>query len=231
MLVKRSVNNYVHRMTKRTYKMRKRAQSQEETRSRIVEATMALHEELGPRQASIKAIAERAGVQRLTVYRHFPDDVALFRACTSHWLELNPPPMPEMWGEISDGRARCRAALGALYAYYRRTRRMWTVSYRDLDEVPALHGPMAEFEGYLAAIRDDLVAHLAPGESIEAAVTATVGHALRFSTWRSLDEQGLDDAEMVALVLAWLAGAELAPAREETQARRVPDPRSSGVEA
>jgi len=77
---------------KRPYQLKKRAMSREETRRKIVEATMHLHEEIGPRATTISAIAERAGVQRLTVYNHFPDETAVFQACTSHWLSLNPPP-------------------------------------------------------------------------------------------------------------------------------------------
>ena len=77
---------------KRRYTLKDRARSQEDTRRRIVEAAVALHEELGPRATSIAAIAERAGVQRLTVYRHLPDEEALFRACTSHWRAAHPLP-------------------------------------------------------------------------------------------------------------------------------------------
>ncbi len=73
-------------MTKRSYNLGQRASSQEETPRRIVDATVALHEEIGPRATTISAIAEKASVQRLTVYRHFPDETELFKACTSHWF-------------------------------------------------------------------------------------------------------------------------------------------------
>lgn len=190
---------------KRNYTLRKRAATQEETRTRIVEATMALHEELGPRATTISAIAERAGVQRLTVYRHFPDDTAVFQACTSHWLSLNPPPDPAQWLKIEDGAQRVRAALSRLYAYYRRTARMWEVSFRDVADVPALQQPMQGVRDYLRALGDGLLDGMGEGAPAPAQ-EATVRHALAYATWASLAEQGLEDSAMVDLVLCWIDG-------------------------
>src|SRR5690349_22261106 len=87
---------------KRPYRMTRRAELEEQTRQRITESAVALHEELGPAQTSISAIAERAGVRRSTIYRHFPDDEALFAACSAHWRAANPPPAPETWMSIQD---------------------------------------------------------------------------------------------------------------------------------
>ena len=190
---------------KRGYTLRRRAERQQETRARIVDAAMELHEKLGPKDTTISAIAERAGVQRLTVYRHFPDDVALFRACTSGWLELNPPPDPGSWRGAAAGAARTQSALRALYDYYRRTERMWTMAYRDRDDVPALHGPMAEFDGYLDAVRAGLLeGWVSTGNGESERRGPVLGHAVRFSTWRSLNDQGLDDGEMAGLIVNWL---------------------------
>lgn len=194
-------------MTKRTYRLKKRAESQEATRARIVEALMQLHEELGPRNATIRAIAERAGVQRLTVYRHFPDDGELFQACTSRWLELNPPPDPRSWNHLENGMERCRAALEALYAYYRGTRRMLTVSFRDEPEVPALRGPMRAFREYLGSISAGLTAALPEHAVSRPGVAETVAHATEFPSWASLADQGLDDSEAAAVAVAWIEGA------------------------
>ncbi len=193
--------------TKRTYRMRDRAKSQEETRKKIVEAAMRLHEEVGPRATTISAIAERAGVQRLTVYRHFPDETAVFQACTSHWLSLNPPPDPKDWAEIPDGQDRFKAATGAFYGYYSRTERMWTAAYRDVDEVPALQQPMAEIAAFLKSVGDDLITALDP-KGINPALAATVRHALQFSTWADLEIQGLSEPEKTDLVQHWVAGLE-----------------------
>lgn len=189
---------------KRPYVMRKRAESQDETRQRIIDATMQLHEEVGPRATTISAIAERAGVQRLTVYRHFPDETAVFQACTSHWLSLNPPPDPAAWGGIADPLQRARAALSAFYAYYDATQRMWTAAYRDETDVPALQGPMAEFRAYVANVGDDLAKQLASGNKPTKQLVATARHALDFSTWSSLKGAGLSDDSMTELVCSWI---------------------------
>ena len=93
-------------MAKRPYKQDKRAKQTGETRQRIVEAVVELHRTVGPANTSISAIADLAGVQRLTVYRHFEDDAAIFRACTSHYLALNPPPDPVAWQNIADAAER-----------------------------------------------------------------------------------------------------------------------------
>ena len=206
-LVNNWVNNYVHLMSrKRPYRMTERARQQEETRQKIVEATMHLHEELGPRATTISAIADRAGVQRLTVYRHFEDETALFAACTAHWLGLNPPPDPATWSSVADAGDRARAAIGAFYRYYAATWRMWTVSYRDLGEVPALRGPMAQFQAHIAVVADDLTGRFAVTGDRQRFVAATTRHILAFPTWASLNDLGLSEEDKVGLALNWIAG-------------------------
>jgi AcrR family transcriptional regulator len=189
---------------KRSYTMRKRAESQDETRQRIVDATMHLHEEVGPRNTTIVAIAERAGVQRLTVYRHFPTDGDLFNACTSHWGALNPPPDPSPWADIADPVMRSVVALSELYGYFSRTQGMWRVSYRDVGEVPALQAPMAQFDAYLGAVAEVLTEAFPEGKRNR--VSATLHHAATFQTWGTLDAQGLSDPMKAATVAAWLLG-------------------------
>jgi AcrR family transcriptional regulator len=192
-------------MEKRKYTLRKRAERQEDTRARIVEAMIAVHEELGPRDATVSAIAERAGVQRLTVYRHFPDDESLFAACTAAWSERHPPPDPADLAKVPDAFARTRQGLESLYRYYRGTRRMWAVSYRDVQQVPAIQAYMAEFERYLDGFRDMLLRGWPVRGRRRNELAATLTLALRFRTWESLEAQGLDDGAMAALVMGWLA--------------------------
>lgn len=186
--------------------MRKRAESQENTRRRIVEAAMQLHEEVGPRATTISAIADRAGVQRLTVYRHFSDETAVFRACTSHWLSLNPPPDPRSWEAIGDPWERLGTALSAFYDYYAATERMWTASHRDVAAVAALQKPMADFAAFVTEIADGLAKPLRPGPGRARPVKATVQHALAFLTWQDLQKRGLTNPKKVELVVAWLTG-------------------------
>jgi AcrR family transcriptional regulator len=197
-------------MAKRKYTPRRRAEKQEETRQRIVEATVALHEEVGPRDASISAIAERAGVQRLTVYRHFPDEVSLFAACTGHWLDLNPPPDPAAWADVADPAARCRAALSAFYRYYRGTAVMWRGAWRDRDDVAGLQGPLAAVDAYLDEVAERLAAAWGVKGKRAKTLSAIARHALIFPTWDSLCGKraagpALSDAEAAALVATWMA--------------------------
>ncbi|MGD9000490.1 MAG: TetR family transcriptional regulator [Granulosicoccaceae bacterium] len=189
-------------MKKRKYRQKARAEQAEETRQQIVEATVKLHEELGPAHTSIKAIAEEAGVQRLTVYRHFPDEADLFEACTSHWLASHPPPPVQ---EADDPRAATEKTLLAVYRYYRKTERMWTVAYRDVEQVAALHAPMAQVEAYFDGMRDALLAAWQVKREHRKALSITLRHCLRFSTWQSLKTAKLSDKKMVELVLKWLA--------------------------
>src|SRR5207342_40566 len=96
-----------------------RQEAVDETRLRITEATMRLHERVGPRDTTVSAVAEEAAVTRLTVYRHFPDDESLVRACSAHWRQLHPRPDPELWARIEDPVRRLRTALAETYAWAR----------------------------------------------------------------------------------------------------------------
>jgi AcrR family transcriptional regulator len=192
-------------MKKRKYTKTRRAAQQDETRDRIVEATVKLHEELGPANTSIKAIAEKAGVQRLTVYRHFPDDASLFEACTTRYLGQHPPPNMADWAELDNARERSHMALLAFYRYYRQTEKMWTVAYRDVDQVEALQGPMGQFEAYLDQVRDDLLASWKIKQENKKSLAITLRHCLRFSTWSALKKEHLSDKKIAELVMSWVA--------------------------
>lgn len=209
-------------MKKRPYTKKRRAEQEARTRQRIVEATAALHEELGPRETSISAVAERAGVQRLTVYRHFPDDFALFDACTTHWLGTHPPPDPEQWAGAATPEERTRVALLSLYRYYRRTAPMWTVVYRDADLVPAMAEPLERFQDYLKGIRKDLLNAWGVEGARRRRARAALGHLLRFSSWQTLKEEGMRDPEMARSGAYWIAALTGEPAGrgKSRQARR-----------
>jgi AcrR family transcriptional regulator len=166
----------------RKYELRKRAERRDETRRRIVEATVDLHTTLGPARTSIAAIAERAGVQRHTVYAHFPDEQTLFGACSQHWRAANPFPDPEAWTAIEDPGRRLRAALDEVYSWYERVEPALELFVRDSSLVPA-QGELTEASAArLGAVADSL----AEGCPRPRAVRAAIGHALEFETWRSL---------------------------------------------
>jgi len=186
----------------RRYELKRRASRQNETRQRIVDATVHLHQTVGGAKTTISAIAEKAGVERLTVYRHFPDERALFTACTSHYLALNPPPDPSKWEKISQAERRLHTALTAIYAFHRRTEPMFTRADRDLEEIPVLREVMAPFFTYWERVHESLCAPWKVSGHQRIRVRAFVGHAIRFQTWRSLvREQRLKEAEAVELVV------------------------------
>src|SRR5476651_279515 len=116
---------------KRSYRMTRRAESEQQTGLRIVESAVALHETVGPSRTSISAVAAHAGVRRSTVYRHFPDEAALFDACTAHWAAANPPPDLLKWSTIESPDVRLQEALAELYAFYRQTEPMLDNLFRD----------------------------------------------------------------------------------------------------
>jgi AcrR family transcriptional regulator len=193
---------------KRPYTMRRRAELEEQTRRRITESTVALHEEVGPARTSISAIAERAGVRRSTVYRHFPDEETLFSACSAHWRAANPPPDPNAWAAIDDPAARTKTALRELYAFYRGTQGMYTSLLRDEPVVPVLQRFLRNFHGYLDAIQDVLLAGRGLRGRAARRTRAAIGHAVAFPTWRSLArEQGLSDDDAATLMCVLVEGA------------------------
>lgn len=186
---------------KRPYRMTRRAELEAETRRRITESAVALHEELGPARTSISAVAERAGVRRSTVYRHFATEDALFAACSSHWRAANPPPDLAAWAAVDDPARRTGLALRELYAFYLRTHGMYESLLRDEPLVPIVQRLLRDYHGYLAAARDALMAGRGLRGRAARRTRAAIGHALAFATWRSLVlEQGLDGDEAAALM-------------------------------
>ncbi|MGZ5322115.1 MAG: TetR/AcrR family transcriptional regulator, partial [Solirubrobacterales bacterium] len=141
----------------RPYRKRRRAELEADTRRRITESAVELHGTVGPAHTSISAVADRAGVRRSTVYRHFPDEAALFEACSSDWAAANPPPDLERWAAIDDPDERLAAALADLYAYYGRTELMLANLLRDEDEVPSVKRQFAAFHAYVEAAADVLL--------------------------------------------------------------------------
>lgn len=193
---------------KRIYRKTRRAELEELTRLRITESAVALHEEIGPAQTSISGIADRAGVRRSTVYRHFPDEEALFAACSSHWRAANPPPDPRSWSAIDDPDERTRAALRALYAFYDGTQAMHASLLRDEPLVPAVEHRLRDFHRFLRAIEDSLAAGRGLRGRRAHLTRAAIGHALAFPTWRSLAlDQGLGTDDAVELMCRLVADA------------------------
>ncbi len=179
-------------------------------RRRIAEAAFELHGTVGPAQTSISAVAERAGVQRHTVYHHFPDLTSLMRACTEHGMQVTRTPEAEPWRAIDDPATRLRHGLGELYFYYRANARLLGNIVRDLP----LMGDVGGSEAFIERM-GELFGALAEGWPDDAATQrlrmATIGHAMAYETWRSLTEKGLSDDEaadiMVGLVRIVVGGS------------------------
>lgn len=187
---------------KRKYELKKRAERLDETRRRITEAAVELHGTVGPAATKISEIARRAGVERVTVYNHFPDDASLLTACSEHWRTLHPAPDLSAWPAIPDPGERLRTGLGELYAWYRETAPMMANVQRDAESLPALKAVLDEgLGGYLEAVRGILTAPLRAegntGERVQAATRA----ATSFHLWRSLSELGDEEAADLAAKL------------------------------
>ena len=188
--------------------MRKRAEDVAATRLRIVEATEHLHGTIGPAAATITAIAEAAGVTRLTVYRHFADDVALFAACSQLWASRQVFPDTTAWVAPEDPAKRVRVALTDLYRFYRDAEPMLTNVHRDAAAVPEVLREANAAED--TRRRDVLLAAFPLKGAHRRRLRGVLGHVTSFSTWHSLcHENGLSDREavdaMVALVSATAA--------------------------
>lgn len=187
----------------RPYRMRRRAENVDETRRRIVEATVALHGSVGPAGTTVLGIADRAGVTRATVYRHFPDEDALFAACSAHWLTQQVTPNPAAWAAITDPAERLRAGLTDLYRFYRAGETMLMRIYRDAAVLPDRY--RRDLRARDEQIRDLLLAAYPARSRRNARLRAVIGHAISFWTWRSLCvDQGLrnDDAVQAMVDLA-----------------------------
>ncbi len=180
----------------RGYRMDKRAADIAATRQGIVEAAVALHGSIGPAATTISAVAEEAGVTRLTVYRHFPDSDALFAACSAHWASGQTLPDVESWRRVSDPEGRLRTGLADLYRFYAEGEPMLTRVRRDRDVLPtAIRDRTAATE---AMQRDALLAAFTVRGARRRRLSAVLGHAISFWTWRSLCvDQGLSQGEAV----------------------------------
>ena len=185
----------------RKYQQKKRAENQAETRRRIVDAAVSLHTSIGPARTSISAIASEAGVQRHTVYAHFPDEKSLYGACSAHWADLHPFPDAGSWAAIENPRARFERALRDVYGWYASVADDMELFWRDALLVPEVGGVMDGYDRQTAELAD----WLASGLGRRGEVRAAVGHALAFETWRSLvRREGLTNARAVRAMASFV---------------------------
>jgi AcrR family transcriptional regulator len=188
---------------KRKYEQRLRAEKQAETRRRIIEATVMFHQTVGPARTKVVDICRKAGVQRATFYRIFPDELSLFKECRAFVANESPLPNPNDCTDIADPVRRLRSALAAAYDYYRNHEHAMAVIIRDSEIMPS----GGAFFQYQDELRDVMTAAWKARGRRKARILAACGHAADFQAWRSLaKKQGLEDRDvidsMVTLVLA-----------------------------
>jgi AcrR family transcriptional regulator len=168
-----------------------------------------LHGTVGPAQTTVSAVAKEAGVQRATVYRHFPSEEALFEACTAHYWTRHPRPDPAGWLEIADPHERLRQALNDVYRFYRETEGMLERTSRDAHLVPAMAPAVERFEAYSGELRTALLKGRPERGRARRRVEAAIGHALAFPTWQSLirrqDLETDDAVELMVGLVEWAA--------------------------
>jgi AcrR family transcriptional regulator len=192
---------------KRRYELKKRAEEMAETHRRITEAAIELHGTVGPSRTTLTAVAKRAGVERRTLYRHFPTEADLFAACSTHYFTINPWPDLGSWRAIDDPPERLRRALDELYAYYERTEPVLGNVLRDAELVDVARDAVAPLNAYL----EEAAETLAVGRPVRGRGRQLFGralrHALAFSTWRSLTINGIGRSKAVSLVTALVENA------------------------
>ena len=193
---------------RRKYELKKRAQEMAKTHARITEAAIELHGTVGPSRTTMSAVAEKAGVERRTLYRHFPTEADLFAACSTHYFAVNPWPDLDSWGAIHDPQQRLERALDELYAYYERTEPMLSNVLRDAELVESARDGVAPLNEFLNEAAEVLTVGRGARGRRRALLIGALRHALAFSTWRSLSANGIgrSDGSKLAAALVEAAG-------------------------
>jgi AcrR family transcriptional regulator len=193
--------------TKRRYELKQRAAEMAKTHRRITEAAIELHGSVGPARTTMSAVAKRAGVERRTLYRHFPTEADLFAACSSHYTAANPWPDLASWQAIRDPHQRLQLALDELYAYYERTESMYSNVLRDAELVDSARDAVAPLQAYLDEAADALIAGRRARGRKRQLLEGALRHAVAFSTWHSLTTNGIGRADAAKLVTALVEAA------------------------
>jgi AcrR family transcriptional regulator len=214
---------------KRKYELKKRAEEMAETRRRITDAAIELHGTVGPSRTTLSAVAKRAGVERRTLYRHFPNEADLFAACSTHYFTANPWPDLASWSAIRDPQQRLERALDELYAYYERTEPMLTNVLRDAGLVDSARDALAPLHAYL----DEAAEILTVGRGVRGRrrqlLRGAVRHALAFSTWHSLSTNGIGRSDAGKLLTALVEAADGDRRHSSASIIELPHPVSSGL--
>jgi AcrR family transcriptional regulator len=192
---------------KRKYELKKRAEEMAKTRLRITDAAIELHGTVGPARTTLSAVAKRAGVERRTLYRHFPNEADLFAACSAHYFTANPWPDLGSWRAVRDPQKRLERALDELYAYYERTEPMFSNVLRDAELVDFARDAVAPLHAYLGEAAEILTIGRPVRGRRRQLLTRALRHALAFSTWHSLRTNGIARSDAAMLITALVEAA------------------------
>jgi AcrR family transcriptional regulator len=195
----------------RRYELKRRAQRQKETRQRIIDATIDLHKTIGASQTTISEIAKRAGVGRVTVYRHFPDEETLFYACSGHYFAQHPFPNVEHWREIADPLERLRLGLRESYAWHSENEQMIAMALAEARDLPM----MDPYHAFWDRAAETLAAAWRLRGRRRANLKAAIALALSFDTHRTLTrEHQLTNDQAITLMTRLAEGASREPPRK-----------------
>ncbi|HJU47996.1 MAG TPA: helix-turn-helix domain-containing protein [Gaiellaceae bacterium] len=178
-----------------------------ETRRRITEAAIELHAAVGPARTTLSAVAQRAGVERRTLYRHFPTEADLFAACSSHYFAAHPWPDLDAWRAVRDPHLRLARGLADLYAYYGRTASMLRNVLRDESLVDLARDAVAPLHAYLDEAAHVLAAGRPARGRRRRLLEGALRHVLTFSTWESLTANGIGHEDAARLAGALVEAA------------------------
>lgn len=183
---------------KRSYQLKRRAESQDRTRQKIVDATIELHQSKGISGTTVADIAERAKVGKVTVYRHFPDDTSLVQACSGQYFERHPFPDVDAWQKIADPRERLQRGLRDTYRFHRETGPMMARVMPEARDLPI----MAPYHAHWRRAAEILAEPWSVPETEKTLLKAGLALALDFDTWRRLTrDEGLTVAQAIKLMM------------------------------
>ena len=197
-------------MKRGKYELKRRAERQHQTHQKIIETAVELHTTYGPEHTTITDIARRAGVERKTVYNHFPDEFSLLKACSAHHRALNPPPDPEPWKLIPDPEEQLRRALAEVYAFYRRNEQLLANVTRDAQANPNVRRVLEPRVKHQERMRDALAAGFleqgggggGEGQQRHKLLQGALWMGLEFQTWHTLvRQQRFEDEEVIELMV------------------------------
>ncbi|HKF64050.1 MAG TPA: TetR/AcrR family transcriptional regulator [Dongiaceae bacterium] len=210
-------------MAPRRYRIEGRRKAMEETRQRILEATVALHADQGVLATTYAQIAARADVALPTVYKYFPDLPRLVAACTRHVDALAPALGPEIFAPGSALEARIEALVTAVFVLHRFQAPWLRHGPPEAGRLPALDEFLAEGQ---ARLRTLIALALAPryGEAPPPGLIALFETLLDFSAWqrltRTLPAQSPEAVTRAALLALVTADMAKSPTRESARQRR-----------